>query len=392
MRSGRITALLLLAGVLAGSCREKEPVQETISVNPETIQASASLDSYDVQVSSNAAWEASVEGGLSWITLTRTTGHENAKVGVRVGENKYKDAREAGIVFKTAGGASARVLVRQEGAAGGEEAPDGRVLRIGTYNLRMSGLDKEAAYVWDVRKERLKQSLQDCNFDIFGLQELSTTTQAWLDQELSSQYEFRYFSPYAQRGVGDRAQGIGWRKDAFTMSDWHYFWASGEPDVMSDNDTGSQGDYKRGGCCCVLTHKASGMKLFFMNNHGCLNAEPNKAYAHVYADQEKRFNPDGLPSFFVGDMNARESSEEGSVYKTYTAWWKDPYMSLDASKKSGASGTYNGYSNTNGKSRIDYVFFRGEGITPVQYRCDNKLYDGLYASDHFPVWVEFAIK
>jgi endonuclease/exonuclease/phosphatase family metal-dependent hydrolase len=392
MRSGRITAFLLLAGVLAGSCREKEPVQETISVNPETIQASASLDSYDVQVSSNAAWEASVEGGLSWITLTRTTGHENAKVGVRVGENKYKDAREAGIVFKTAGGASARVLVRQEGAAGGEEAPDGRVLRIGTYNLRMSGLDKEAAYVWDVRKERLKQSLQDCNFDIFGLQELSTTTQAWLDQELSSQYEFRYFSPYAQRGVGDRAQGIGWRKDAFTMSDWHYFWASGEPDVMSDNDTGSQGDYKRGGCCCVLTHKASGMKLFFMNNHGCLNAEPNMAFAHVYADQEKRFNPDGLPSFFVGDMNARESSEEGSVYKTYTAWWKDPYMLLDASKKSGASGTYNGYSNTNGKSRIDYVFFRGEGITPVQYRCDNKLYDGLYASDHFPVWVEFAIK
>lgn len=392
MRPGRIYLAFCLAGVLACSCREKQPDPEVISVDPETINAAYSLDTYEIMVSSNAAWEVSVEGAPSWVTLTRNSGHDDAKVGVRVSENKYKDAREASILFKTAAGVSARTLLVQEGVAGGDESPDGRIFRIGSYNLRMSGLDKEAAYVWDVRKERLKKSLIDCNFDIVGIQEVSTATQAWLDSELSSQYEFKYFSPYAQRGVGDRAQGIGFRKDAFVLSDWHFFWASGDPDSMSANDTGSQGEYKRGGCCCILTHKASGLKLFIMNNHGCLNAEPNKAYAHVYAEQEQRFNPAGLPSFFVGDMNARESSEEGSVYKTYTAWWQDPYMLLDASKKSGASGTYNGYSNINGRYRIDYVFFRGEGITPVQYRCENKLYDGLYASDHFPVWVEYALK
>ncbi len=367
-------------------------MQETISVSPDTIQAVSALGSYEVQVSSNAAWEVSVEGDPSWLTLTRTSGHENAKVGIRVSENKYKDARDAGIVFKTAGGASAAVALHQEGNAGGDDAPDGRVFRIGTYNLRMSGLDKEAAYVWDVRKERLKQSITECAFDILGIQEVSTTTQAWLDKELASQYTFKYFSPYNQYGKGDRAQGIGYRKDAFTLSDWHYFWASAEPDVMSENDTGSQGTYSRGGCCCVLTHKGTGIKIFFMNNHGCLNSAPNMAGAPVYIEQEKRYNPEGLPSFFVGDMNARESSEEGSVYMTYTSWWKDAYMALDASRKSGCSGTFNGYSSPSGKYRIDYIFFRGTGVTPVQYRCDNKLYDGLYASDHFPVWVEFAIK
>ena len=384
--------LFLLAGAIAGSCQEKPTVQEEISVSPDTIQAESSLGNYEVQVSSNAAWEVYVESDPAWVTLTRTSGHENAKVGIRVSENKYKDARDAGIVFKTSGGASATVALHQEGNEGGADAPDGRVFRIGTYNLRMSGLDKETAYVWDVRKERLKQSITECAFDIFGIQEVSTTTQAWLDKELASQYAFKYFSPYNQRGTGDRAQGIGYRKDAFTLSEWHYFWASDTPDVMTDNDSGAQGTFSRGGCCCVLTHKGTGTRIFFMNNHGCLNSAPNMAGAHVYIDQEKRFNAEGLPSFFVGDMNARESSEEGSVYMTYTSWWKDPYMLLDSSKKSGCSGTFNGYSSPSGKYRIDYVFFRGDAVSPVQYRCDNKLYDGLYASDHFPVWVEFAIK
>ncbi len=391
MRPWRFVSLLFLAGAITASCQDK-PVQEVISVEPGTITALSEPGNYEVQVVSNAAWEVSVEDNPVWLTLTRNAGHENAKLGIRVSENKYRDARDAAVVFKTAGGAGARVTVHQEGKADGGDAPDGTVFRIGTYNLRMSGLDKETAYVWDVRKERLKRSINDCNFDIFGIQEVSTVTQAWLDSELSGQYVFRYFSPYSQRGTGDRAQGIGYRKDAFTLSDWNYFWASDDPGTMSDNDTGSQGSYKRGGCCCVLTHKASGIRIFFMNNHGCLNSAPNIAGAPVYVEQEKRLNPEGLPSFFVGDMNARESSEAGSVYMTYTSWWKDPYMMLDTSKKSGCSGTYNGYSNPSGKYRIDYVFFRGDGVTPLRYCCDNKLIDGLYASDHFPVWVEFAIK
>lgn len=391
MRPIRLAMIFLLAGAILLSCQEK-PVQEVISVAPGTIQATPELDTYEVQVSSNASWEVSIEDNLPWLTPTRNSGHDDARVGIRVSENKYKDARDAVIVFKTAGGASAQVSLHQEGKSDGGDAPDGTVFRAGTYNLRMSGLDKETAYVWDVRKERLKKSIIDCNFDFFGLQEVSTTTQSWLDSEFSGKYEFKYFSPYSQRGIGDRAQGIGCRKDAFTISDWHFFWASDDPDTMSDNDTGSQGSYKRGGCCCVLTHKASGIRIFFMNNHGCLNSEPNAAGAPVYIEQEKRYNPEGLPSFFVGDMNARESSEAGSVYMTYTSWWKDPYMILDASRKSGCSGTFNGYTNPSGKYRIDYVFYRGDGVTPLRYCCANKLFDGLYASDHFPVWVEFAIK
>ena len=117
-----------------------------------------------------------------------------------------------------------------------------------------------------------------------------------------------------------------------------------------------------------------------------LNSEPNAAYAGVYIDQEKRFNAGGLPSFFVGDMNARPEYAATATYKTY---WKDSYDT--AEKKSGASGSYNGYSSISGKYRIDYVYYKGSGIIGKDLTISNKLYDGKYASDHFPVIVNCKI-
>lgn len=379
--------LFLTAGVFLGSCRGNDvPEEETLSVSPGSVEAEAAMGSYKLEISSNARWR--VSSGESWIELDRSSGHDNAVMTVRVYENKLTESREGTVTVRTDGGKSAAVTFTQAG----KEESAGIVLRLGTYNLRMSNLDKDSDNVWDVRKERLKSSILACDFDVFGIQEVSSVTQAWLDKEFASQYSFCYFSPYSKDGKGDRAQGIGFKKTAFTLTQWHYFWACDTPDTMTENDTGSQGNYKRGGCCGILTHKASGVQFFFMNNHGCLNSDCNILHAPVYIQQEKRFNPSGLPSVFVGDMNDRGTGGEGSAYATYCSYWTDSFKALEASSRKGPAATYNGFSSPSGKSRLDYVFYRGEGMTPQLYTCDNTLYGGLYASDHFPVWVEFAFK
>lgn len=387
-------ASIFLAGLVLGSCQEKvAPVAEEISADPAFIEAEAAMKSYKIAVTSNAQWTVSIADAATWLSLDRSSGHDNATVTVRVFENKLPATREATVRFTTAGGNSCNVHLTQAGFSGGEgEDPEWPRFRIGSYNLRMSHLDTDEKNVWSVRKERLKTSLLENDFDVVGIQEVSTETQTWLDSELSAKYAFRYFSPYNKDGKGDRAQGIGFKKGAFLLSDWHYFWATDTPDEMSVNDSGTQGNFKRGGCCGILTHNATGIKLFFMNNHGCLDGESNKASAPHYVTQEKRFNPSGLPSFFVGDMNASESTDPASVYMIYTAYWQDPYKLLDSSEREGCFGTYNGFSAPNGKSRIDFVFFRGEGVTPKHYRCNNTLYGGLYPSDHFPIWAEYEIK
>ncbi len=387
MRKAFRLAFFLLAGAVLGFCGKKESVKEEISVSPAFVEAKAAMDTYKLEVTSNARWTLSPD--VSWLSLSQTSGHDNALVTLRVYENELSTERKASIVFKTASGVSCTVTLTQAGREGGDDTPEATVLRIGSYNLRMSGLDKEGDNVWDLRKSRLKESLIACDFDVFGIQEVSSVTQTWLNSELSSKYSFKYFSPYSQSGNGDKAQGIGYRKGAFTLSDWHFFWATATPDKMSENDRGSEGNYKRGGCCCVLTHVSSGKKIFIINNHGCLNSESNIAAAPYYITQEKRFNSAGLPSFFVGDMNLRESSAEGSSYVIFTSYWKDPYKTLDSSARSGPEGSYNGFQYPGGRHRIDYVFYRGEGFAPKAYRCDDSLYGGKYASDHFPVWVEF---
>ena len=259
-------------------------------------------------------------------------------------------------------------------------------VRIGSYNIRMSALD-DGDNAWEVRKSRLWTSMENCGFDIVGLQEVSTAAQADLQTRFGSIYGMYFFSPYAENGNGDKAHGVMYRSAEYTFSDLHYFWMGPDPDKMSKSDTGASGDYNRGGFCCILTHKETGLRLFFMCTHGCLNDAPNASYAHIYEDMEKLYNTENLPSIFVGDMNA---STTEAPYITYTAYWKDSFTQTSASGKYGVENTYNGYSSASGKSRIDYVFYRGNAV-PLTYCCDNRLYDALYASDHFPIYVDFKI-
>ena len=93
--------LILPVVVLFGACREKPQLKEEISVDPVLIEAVSALKSYKVAVTSNASWTLSAERAVSWFTTDRTSGSGDATVTFRVYENKYKDARQAVIVFKT---------------------------------------------------------------------------------------------------------------------------------------------------------------------------------------------------------------------------------------------------------------------------------------------------
>lgn len=267
-------------------------------------------------------------------------------------------------------------------------APGSVRFRLGSYNLRMGNLDTDPDNIWSVRKPRLIRSLLESDFDIAGIQEANALMQKELVEELGGTYSFWFFSPYSQDGVGNKAHGIMFRTSLFTISDKRFFWASDTPDIISLNDTGDLGNFRRGGCCAVLTHKDSGMRLFLMCAHACLNPGANARYAPVYCRMEERFNPEGLPSFFVGDLNTAPDSEASGIFRKH---WADAFLSVDASARRGLLNTYNDYRFPSGSERIDYIYYRGKGVDVKSYGCDGSLYEGLYASDHFPVMAEISI-
>jgi len=260
--------------------------------------------------------------------------------------------------------------------------------RLGSYNLRVSYLDTDDDNVWPVRRPRLMKSIRDNAFDVAGLQEADARIQADLKDEFGDTYSFWFFSPYSKDGTGDKAHGIMFRTSNFEISVKRFFWASDTPAFCSMADVGPKGDYKRGGCCAVLTHIASGIRFFLMCTHACYNEEPNSRYARVYQLMESEYNPEGLPSFFVGDMNAEPESEASRLYRRY---WNDSFLTVAQSSRNGLANTYNGYECPVGRSRIDYLYYRGKGINVRAYNCDGSLYGGKYASDHFPITADIII-
>ena len=63
--------------------------------------------------------------------------------------------------------------------------------------------------------------------------------------------------------------------------------------------------------------------------------------------------------------------------------------------RTGPEVTFNGWNLVDpaaNHNRIDFIYYRGKGVTPLRYVCNDARYGGFFASDHFPVYVDFEIK
>ena len=90
---------------------------------------------------------------------------------------------------------------------------------------------------------------------------------------------------------------------------------------------------------------------------------------------------------FLGSPE-RIISAATAVYRQY---WGDAYYSK--ASKSGPYCTYNAFNLDRNlythKNHLDYVYYRN--ATPLRYVCNDRLYDGYYASDHLPVYAEMKL-
>ena len=90
-------------------------------------------------------------------------------------------------------------------------------------------------------------------------------------------------------------------------------------------------------------------------------------------------------------MNSRPTDAASVEYRKY---WNDVYRSVAPDMIAGPFATYNAFDldrdlNADTK-RLDYIYYRN--ATPLNYVCNSKKYDSLYASDHLPVYADMVIK
>lgn len=380
-----LTALAVLL-----SCEKEDNKPVSVSVSPEQLTVPCTLSDQTFEVVSDGGWTVNALSTdsleVSWVRIGRKQGIGNMPVSVRVLPNDFNNQRTAMLTVVSESGNKAVVELVQEPNTESKESNDNLTLRIGNYNIRVVTSADKDENAWENRRTRLVQSIRDCEFDVFGINEWSLTSQTYLQEQLKNTYDFQVFSPYSQAGTGDNAMGVGYRKD-FTLLEWNYFWLSDTPDIIAENNDGSS---TRGGCCGLFVHNDTGIKFFVMVHHGALDDALRDGKASLFAEMEKKYNPEGYPSFFVGDMNAYPESEASVTYREY---WNDTYLTVSEAYHKGPMATYNAFDldrdmYTN-KSRLDYIYYRN--AEPLNYVCNDAKYAGYYASDHLPIYSDMKI-
>lgn len=266
-------------------------------------------------------------------------------------------------------------------------------IKIGSYNLWRSDIGK-GEYSWENRKHRLAKSITECGFDIFGAQEVDSRIQKELPSLISEaggyDYKWFVFSPYSDDGgTGDKAQAILYRDSRFEIEDSHHFWFSETPEIKS---TGwDEQKYFRGGCCAIFRDLKTGRRFFLILAHMPLARTANLKAAEIIMAEASKYNPEGLPAIFLGDLNTTPDSPSSSLF---TKYWNDSFTSIPSRLVSGPSGTFNGAEeerNMETARRIDYIYWKGD-VKISGYVCNDKKYDGYYPSDHCPIYVNIIIK
>ncbi len=268
---------------------------------------------------------------------------------------------------------------------------DDSAMRIGSYNIWMSHIGKDD-YSWEVRKQRLAQSFADVNFDIVGCQEVDTLHQRELPELIrnagGADYKWFVFSPYeADGGPGNKAQAVLYKADRFEVLESHHFWFSETPDTISSG--WDEMKFKRGGFCLTMKDLKTGRRFFFMHSHMPLGAKANLKASQILIDKSKEYNTENLPEFFVGDLNTRTDTPSSDLLRTY---WNDTY--LDCEKAEPGIGTFNEAKTDRDMRvarRIDYIYYKGD-IELLDYEVVQTKYNGLWPSDHCPLYVDVVLE
>lgn len=264
-----------------------------------------------------------------------------------------------------------------------------QTLSLGSYNLWISNKGT-GEYDWSKRRTVLAQSIVKNKWDIFGFQEANSTIQTELPKLVEQQggkYEWWFVGRDSQDGSAGEALGIAYNPDRFELSDKHFFWLSATPDQMSYG--WDELGYHRIACCAMVTDKLYNKMFLLMVTHAPLAATARAEGAKLIIEREKMYNPEGIPSILVGDMNAAPDDAASVSFRTH---WRDAYQSTEADFVYGSLATFNGHKLTTDLSqasgRIDYIYTRGD-VTLKSYRVDNTVYGNIYPSDHCPVKVQF---
>ena len=255
---------------------------------------------------------------------------------------------------------------------------DTDTIRVMSSNVRCINPTDLGKKSWYYRADLIIKNIENQTPSIIGFQEVTKAQYAYLTECLTG-----FDSVIEYRDNSKIAEGcpIFYRTDCYKLIEKGSFWLSETPEKMS-KDWGSA--CYRICSYVILEDLASGMQFVVFNTHlDHVSDEARIKGIGVVLDKISQFG--GLPSMIMGDFNAEEGS---TTYNDVTKDFLDAKYELENPM---ISCTYQNFGKELDNECIDYFMISKTGIEVVDYKVVTDTFDGVYPSDHFPIFAEFKL-
>ena len=252
-------------------------------------------------------------------------------------------------------------------------------ITIMSTNVRYIAPEDILTKSWFNRASLIAEDVGSVMPDIIGFQEATFVHYSYLKGLMDG-----YDSEMAYRDNFILSEGcpIFYRTDRFEKVEGGSFWLSETPEVMS-KDWGSE--HYRICVYVILRDRFTDKQFAVFNTH--LDHTSDEARINgigVVLDKIAEFGD--LPSFLMGDLNAKENSK--TIQSTKEVF-DDAKLVADVTDD---SPTFHGWGKAADPRRIDYIMISKGDATVSEYGVVDNIHDGVYSSDHSSIFVKAKLK
>ncbi|MBA7575229.1 hypothetical protein ES708_17050 [subsurface metagenome] len=268
---------------------------------------------------------------------------------------------------------------------------DGKTIKVMTYNLKFASPTFEPP--WEVRREMQVDLFKKYSPDIIGTQE---GLKEQIDYLMDQLPEYVVIGEGRKGGDDDEHMAIFFKHDRFRLREMGSFQLSETPDVLGSGPSnnprmvtwarfafinrpadGENSPYPMD----YRDHWENTQEFYIFNTH-FFTRRHDKAKLNSAKLIMERINAldsfgewmEDRPIFLMGDFNSRPGS---AVYKTFIGDENSNYPLLLKDSMEGGRG-------------IDWILYNGN-VKVLSYKNVDYNIDGIYPSDHKPIFVEFMI-
>lgn len=230
---------------------------------------------------------------------------------------------------------------------------------------------------WELRQDTVVRTIRHKNPDLMGTQELFYIQGQYIVENLP---EYEWFGNSRRGNREDEHMGVFYKRSKLRVIESGNFWLSTTPEIAGSQAWSAT--LPRMVTWALFEIKVSGKRFYFYNTHFHHTAEGAQARlnsARLIADRISNL-PKDIPLILTGDFNT--AAPDSEPYKILATPLSDAWAT--AVRKIGPQGTNSGFRGGAGRSRIDWIMYRGPFTVP---EAETVAYneDGRYPSDHYPV-------